>query len=68
MFIHVKTSGTEEGMIAFTHAPLCTSLRRVTAQTREPELIAALGSMLVSGLYQHVSEPSQKRLSNTFIQ
>ncbi len=41
MFIHVITSSTEEGMIAFTRAPLCTSLRRVTAQTREPELIAA---------------------------
>ncbi len=40
MFIHVKTS-TEEGMIAFTRAPLCTSLRCVTAQTREPELITA---------------------------
>ncbi len=36
MFSHVciKTSSTEEGMIAF-------SLLRVTAQTREPELIAA---------------------------
>ncbi len=41
MFIGVKTSSTEEGMIAFTRAPLCTSLRSVTAQTREPELIAA---------------------------
>ncbi len=41
MFIRVKTSITEEGMIMFTRAPLCTSLRRVTAQTREPELIAA---------------------------
>ncbi len=28
-------------MMAFTRAPLCTSLRRVTAQTQEPELIAA---------------------------
>ncbi len=44
MFIHVKTSSTEEGMIVFTRAPLChhcTSLRRVTAQAQEPELIAA---------------------------
>ncbi len=41
MFIRIKTNSTEEGMIAFTRAPLCTSLRRVTAQTREPELIAA---------------------------
>ncbi len=41
MFICVKTSSTEEGMIAFTRAPLCTSLQRVTAPTREPELIAA---------------------------
>ncbi len=41
MFIHVKTSSIEEGMIAFTRTPLCTSLRHVTAQTREPELISA---------------------------
>ncbi len=41
MFIGVKTSSKEEGMIAFTRALLCTSLWRVTAQTREPELIAA---------------------------
>ncbi len=41
MFIRVKTSSTEEGMIAFTRTPLCTRLRRVTAQSREPELIAA---------------------------
>ncbi len=45
MFIRFKTSSTEEGMIVFTRAPLChlhcTSLRRVTAQTRELELIAA---------------------------
>ncbi len=39
MFICIKTSS--KGIIAFTRAPLCTSLRRVTAQTREPELIAA---------------------------
>ncbi len=41
MFIRIKTSSTEEGMIAFTRALLCTSQRYVTAQTREPELIAA---------------------------
>ncbi len=41
MFICIKTSSKEEGMITFTRAPLCTSLRCVTAQTQEPELIAA---------------------------
>ncbi len=42
MFIRVKTSSrpTEEGMMAFTRAPLCSSLQCITAQTREPELIA----------------------------
>ncbi len=40
MFIHVKASSTEEGMMAFTRAPLCTSLRCVTAHTPDPELIA----------------------------
>ncbi len=42
----------------------------VTAQslTWEPELIVPLKSMLMLGLYQHVSEPSQKRLSKAFIQ
>ncbi len=40
MFICVKTS-TEEGMITFTCAPLCTSLRCAMAQKRELELIAA---------------------------
>ncbi len=51
-------------MMAFTRAPLCTSLQRVTAQ--EPELIAA--TRVNACLYQHVSEPSQKRLSKPFIQ
>ncbi len=57
-------------MIAFTHALLCTSLLRVTAQTREPELIAAAWVSACVGfkLYQHVSEPSQKRPSKGFIQ
>ncbi len=63
MFILIKISSTKEGVIAFTCAPLCTSLRRVTAQTQEPELIVAALVMLVLGLYQHVSEPSQKRLT-----
>ncbi len=42
----------------------------VTAQslTWEPELIVPLKSMLMLGLYQHISEPSQKRLSKAFIQ
>ncbi len=68
MFIRVITSSTEEGMIAFSRTLLCSSLRHVTAQTQEPELIAALELMLVSGLYQHISELSQKRLSKAFIQ
>ncbi len=59
MFVCVKTSSTEEGMIAFTRAPLCTSLQRIMAQTREQELIAAALVMLVLGLCQHVSEPSR---------
>ncbi len=59
MFVCVKNSSTEEGMIAFTRAPLCTSLQRIMAQTREPELIAAALVMLVLGLYQHVYEPSR---------
>ncbi len=37
----VAYSSTEEGMIAFTRTPLCTSLWCVTAQTQEPELITA---------------------------
>ncbi len=41
LFIRVKTSSIEEGMMAFTHAMLCASLWRITAQTQEPELIAA---------------------------
>ncbi len=40
-FIHVKTSSTEGGMILLIVHDLCTSLRCITAQTREPELIAA---------------------------
>ncbi len=43
MFLGVKTSSTEEGMIAFTRALLCTSLWHVTALTRELELIAVAG-------------------------
>ncbi len=41
MFIHAKTSSTEGGMILLIVHDLCTSLRCITAQTREPELIAA---------------------------
>ncbi len=61
MFIRVKTSNTEEGMMAFT------SLRRVTTQTWEPELITTARVNACVG-FGHVSEPSQKRLSKAFIQ
>ncbi len=47
---------------------LCWSLQHVTAQTRNRSWSRPLESMLVSGLYQHVSESSQKRLCNAFIQ
>ncbi len=43
MFLGVKTSSTEEGLIAFTRTLLCTSVWRVRALTREPELIAVAG-------------------------
>ncbi len=57
MFIHVKTSSTEEGMMAFIRAPLC-GLRRVPVHTRELELIAAARVNACVGFIQHVSEPS----------
>ncbi len=43
MFLGVKTSSTEEGLIVFTRALLCTSVWHVPALTRELELIAAAG-------------------------
>ncbi len=46
MFIHVKMSSTEEGMMAFTRA-------RVTAQNGNRSWSRLLESMLVLGLYQN---------------
>ncbi len=48
--------------------PLCTCMQHITAQTREPELIAAARVSACVGFILHVSEASQKRLSKTFIQ
>ncbi len=83
MFIRVKTSSTEEGMMAFTRAPLCTSLRRVTAQTREPELIAAarvnacvgfiparfwtVPEAALRGVYTAISHTTSKTVKTPFI-
>ncbi len=71
MFIHVKHNSKEEGMIAFTRAPLCrsngpqlhcTRLRGVAAQTREPELIAT--ALVNACLYQNISEAALRLYSH----
>ncbi len=60
LFIHIKTSSTEEVMIAFTRA--------IAALHKSVVRNGSDMSMLVLGLYQHVSEPSQKWLSKAFIE
>ncbi len=65
MFIRIKTSSTEEGMQALRSAQVCGVLR---LRHGNRSWSRPLESMLVLGLYQHVSEPSQKRLSKVFIQ
>ncbi len=86
MFIRVKTSSKEEGMIAFTRAPVChhwTSLRRVTAQTRDPELFAAarvnarvrfiparfwtVPEAALQGVYTVICHPTSKTVKTAFI-
>ncbi len=61
MFSHVNSRSKEEGMIEFTRSSL--RLRHGNRSWSRP-----LESMLVLGLYQHVSEPYQKRLCKALIQ
>ncbi len=83
MFICIKTSSKEEGMITFTRALLCTSLRCVTAQTQEPELIAAaqvnawvgfisarfwtVPEMALQGIYSVICHTTSKTAKTPFI-
>ncbi len=75
MFIRVKTSSTEEGMITFTHALLCTSLRCIYGSDtgtgadrgRSSQCLCWVSEAAPRGVYTAICHATSKTVKTPFV-